>query len=241
MLSMSAQDYLVLMSFKYLLLGTGLTFASSVKRSPVAIDIFRSLLDIDALDAIQEYLERRDVTGIDTLLGLDAPENMNDQDRSPDAVSLQSAFRSLTGFTPLEYATILSPSNVLPLLSQGADATTGSPLCYAVGWGHTEFIKPMLDARANVNARDNRGRTVLHYICVYGRYNSLQELLRWADQDVDWNARTPTGQNALDLLNESVALTTLPPEELHDFFLTLQARVHDEDVCMNIPGWLPSS
>ena len=241
---MSAQDYLVLLSFKYLLVNKGKSFIASATTSPVAVDIFRSLLDIDTVDAIEEYLERRRVTGAETLLGLSDPVDADtgnpDQDQSPTSLLPVSIFRSLTSFTPLEYATILAPQYVPQLLERGEDAASGAPLCYAVGWGHLDFIKPMLDAGANVNAKDPRGRTALHYVCFYGRYNSFLELLRYADHAIDWNARTSAGQNALDLLHEGVSSQTLSASDFNDFLATLQARVNDSfDEELHIPGAFP--
>ncbi|KAI0339164.1 ankyrin [Trametopsis cervina] len=232
--NMSAQDYLVLMSYKYLLTRTGRDFATSVKTCPVSMEIFRSLLDIDILDAMEEYIDRKGSPNVHKLLGLEETDNTQ-----PPSDKF-SAFRSLTTFTPLEYATILSPDNVMPLLARGEDASSGAPLCYAVGWGHTDFIKPMLDAGADVNARDNRGMAVLHYVCYYARYQSLQELLRWADQDIDWNARTRNGKNALDLVKESVSFDDLPSSELEGFMSILEGRVNmeedDDEPCSKIPG-----
>ncbi|KAI0085527.1 hypothetical protein BDY19DRAFT_439453 [Irpex rosettiformis] len=239
--NMSAQDYLVLLSFKYLLVNRGKSFIASATTSPVAIDIFRSLLDIDTVDAIEEYLERRRVTGAEALLGLndDTEVNRSDQDQSSTSSLPVSTFRSLTSFTPLEYATILAPQYVLQLIERGEDAVAGAPLCYAVGWEHLDFIKPMLDAGANVNARDPRGRTALHYVCFYGRYSGFRELLRHADHAIDWNARTPSGQNALDLLHEGVSSQTLPASEFNDFVDTLKARVRDLDDSLSMPGAFP--
>lgn len=241
---MSAQDYLVLMSYRYLLEQTGRGFANSVKTSTIAVEIFRSLLDIDLLDALQDYLDRRGLTQThEILLGLAGSHN------ALSALDEFAAFRSLTGFTPLEYAAILAPHRVLPLLARGEDASAGAPLCYAVGWGHTGFIKPLLDAGADVNARDKRGMAVLHYVCYYARYNSLLELLRWADHAIDWDASTREGKNALQLVKESVSFDDLPPAELEGFDAILHAHVgrmrmeeeEEFDMSFKMPGAYPYS
>lgn len=244
---MSAKDYLVLMSYKFLLEQTGRGFANSVKTSSIAVEIFRSLLDMDLLDALQDYLDRRGLTQKHQILvGLD-----EDQTQDPlSALDRLEVFRSLTGFTPLEYSAILAPDQMLALIARGENASAGAPLCYALGWGHTDLIKPLLDAGADVNARDWKGMTALHYVCYYARYSSLVELAHWAEDSIDWDACTADGKNALRLLRESVALDELEPAQRNGFEAILnahegQVRVEEDeeevDVSLKTPGAYPYS
>lgn len=104
-------------------------------------------------------------------------------------------------------------------------------------------MKPLLDAGANVNARDVRGCTALHRACYFGRYECLKELVRWADVDVDWDARTPDEKNALDLVQVGMRMGYVDVHELQDFEAILQPRVHAvdelEDMAMKMPGAFP--
>lgn len=240
--SMSAKDYLVLMSYRYLLERTGQQFANSVKTSTIAIEIFRSLLGMDLLDALQDYVDRRGLSEKhQALLGLG-----DHSTRGPlSAPEASEAFHTLTEFTPLEYSAILAPQQMLSLLARGEDASVGAPLCYALGWGHTELIKPLLDAGADVNARDQHDMVPLHYVCYYARYGALVELARWAKDTIDWNARTGRGKNALQLLRESISFDSLSTEELVGFEAVLNAHVtrmedeEDFDPSFNAPGAYP--
>lgn len=231
---------LVQFFFKCFLTDTGKSLPNSVGTSSVAIDIFRSLLNIDAMDALEDYLDRWKRTDVKAILGLEGsapsiPGNASD------------ILKSLTGTTPLEYAIHFSTEDVLPLLARGEDACSGSPLPFAIDRGYVNLIKPLLDAKADVNAKDRLGWTALHRACYQGYNPCLEELVRWADEDVDWDACTPEGKNALDLLQDAASDGWRDSDEISTFLSILQPRVHvtaeqpEDDFLLDMPGAFPMS
>ena len=49
------------------------------------------------------------------------------------------------------------------------------------------------------------GHTALLYACSRCHYNAFLELLRWAEDTIDWGACTSDGQNALELFDSAVS------------------------------------
>lgn len=233
--------------FKCLLADTDQPLGISARTSSVAIDIFGSMLKIDAVDALEDYLDRHGITDVQSILGLDGAGNIASS--TPSTTSNASGnFKSLTGYTRLEYAIYYSRKDVMPLLARGEDASIGIPLHYATLRGYHAFVKPLLNVGANVNAMDDNGWTVLHWACNNGHYNCLEELVRWADSDVDWDARTAEGKDAVDILYEGVSHGCVGSDELSECLGILQPRVtqacqfESEDTFMlDIPGAFPVS
>ncbi|KAI0764491.1 ankyrin repeat-containing domain protein [Irpex lacteus] len=103
-------------------------------------------------------------------------------------------------FTPLQYAIMmLSPSSVESLLAEGADVKAEPTLAYAARCARDELIELLIDKGADVNMKDRKGRTALHWACHYGNYNLFFELVRCAEDEIDWDARTLEGENAFEL------------------------------------------
>ena len=112
----------------------------------------------------------------------------------------------------------------------------------------TELIKSLLDAGADVNMKDSCGYTALHWACSWCRYDTLFELIRWAEDSIDWDARTPNGQNALEIFDSRVSagwVATWSPSEIHDFRAELVAHIKPvEKECdgrLDIPGAFPDT
>lgn len=235
----SPRDRLVLLLFRDLLIHANQSLVNSAKTCPVAIDIFHSILNMDPTDALEDFLEERGVADTMAILGLGLGATVHDD--SPSAVSHSlPSFESLTGLTRLDYAIRYSPQDAVFLLQQGEDATRGFPLLYAINHSRTGLIKPLLDAGADVHAKGGRGWTVLHYTCWRGNYDGLQELVRWADDEIDWNSRTPDGRSAVDFVYANFSSGVLDSDGVRAFLSILHPRIHLEEetteTAVNMPG-----
>ena len=174
--------------------------ARILRTNPSAINVFRSLLDIDPLDALEDFLSRKRTQNVDIVSFLASLE-----DAECDWTNLVSICEVI-GYSPLEYAVIFAPQRALALLQDGESAAgdgTGT-LFNAILLKFLHLIGPLLDAGADVNIRDWKGHTPLHWACSWCRYDEFFELIRWAESDIDWRAHTRDGRNALDLFDSGV-------------------------------------
>ena len=218
------------------------SLATIVRTNMAAIHIFRSILNMDPMDALEDYLDRNrdrrvDVTGF--MASLEGT-TCNSKGRS-------SVFEAIND-TPLGYAIELSPDSVESLLADGEDASTEPTLVYAVGNSRPELIKLLLDAGADVNMRDWQGHTALLKACSLCFYYEFFELLQWAEDDIGWDACAPDGWNALELFDWAVRAEEadyLSQSEIDKFRAVLVAHIKFvEDVCdeqMDIPGAFPDT
>ena len=169
-----------------------------MRTNPVAISIFRSLFNIDALDAIEHFLTRKRSPYVDVFGLMESLEVTVCNPKSCASV-IEAA-----GYSPLEYAIEFSPQSVRSLLTAGEDAAAEPTLVYAVGYARSGLIRPLLDAGADVNMRDRHGFTAMHWACSRCRYNEFVELLRLAESDIDWDGRTTDGRDMLELFDSAV-------------------------------------
>jgi len=189
----SAHDILALGLFRYLLDKTSdrsRSLAAIVRTNAAAISIFRSLFNIDAMDALEDYLDRyrskhADISSLLASLS----------DAESNSISRPAVF-DVIGYTPLEYAAQVSPGSVLSLLKDGEDATRGPILVYTTGNGMSSLMKLLLDAGADVNMTDSWDYTALLEACSLCCYQDFVELHRWAENVIDWEVRAPDGRNA---------------------------------------------
>ena len=92
------------------------SLATIVRTNAVAVHVFHSLLDIDPMDALEDYLDRQqagytDVTCFMALL----------EETSCDSAGRSSVFQ-VTGYSPLKYVINFSPEKVKFCLADGEDA-----------------------------------------------------------------------------------------------------------------------
>ncbi|KAI0799650.1 hypothetical protein BC629DRAFT_187349 [Irpex lacteus] len=163
------------------------------------------------------------------------------------AVARSSVFDAIR-YTPLQYAIRFSPSSVESLLAEGADAAAEPTLAYAaVCAASTNLIRLLSVNGADVNMK-YEGRTALHWACYKCSYNTFCELVRCAGDKIDWDARTPEGQNALDLFEMGVSKGNawdFTSEQINEFRSTLVSHMDPsqlrvvEDVPLDIPGAFP--
>ena len=243
----SAHDMLTVGFFTYLLGETSdesQSLATVVRTNTAAIQIFRSLLDMDPMDALEDYLDRNrarhvDVTGFMASL----------EDTTCNLESRSSVFQ-VTGYTALEYAITFSPESVESLLADGEDAAAEPTLVHAVNVGRSKLIKPLLDAGADVNMRDWWGHTALLMACSLCHYNAFFELLRWAEDTIDWGACTSDGQNALELFDSAVLaragdVTLYSQSKIDEFRAELVAHVKfvddESEGQLDMPGAFPDT
>ena len=199
---MSAHDVLTTGFFAYLLGETpdeSQSLATIVRTNTIAITIFRLLLNIDPMNALEDYLgrtqaQRTDVTGFMASL----------ENTTCNLKNRLSVFQ-VTGYTPLQYAINFAPGSLGSLLADGENAAAEPYLVYSVRRVRSELIKPLLDAGADVNMRDWEGHTALLEACSRCCYDEFLELLRWAEDDIDWDVCAPDGWNALELFDSCVS------------------------------------
>ena len=156
-----------------------------------------------------------------------------------------SIFRDVLGYSPLQYAIQFSCPRIPSLLASGEDAAAEPLLAYAVCTAPFDVIKPLVDAGVDANMRDKKGRTALHWACQCCFYAKFHHLLRWAGDQIDWNARTPEGQTALDLFENGLEIGLgghLSPQQVVEFRSDLTSRIDnvsssDEELSeLRIPG-----
>ena len=199
---LSAHDSLALGCITYLLNNSDKNrpIATILRTNSLAISVFRSLLDTDPLDALEDFLSRKRTQHVDIACFLASLE-----DAECDSTRLLSIFEVI-GYSPLEYAVMFSPQRAMALLQDGANAAgDGSGTLFnAILFTSPHLIGPLLDAGADVNIRDWKGHTPLHWACSWCRYDEFFKLIRWAESDIDWRAHTRDGRNALDLFDSGV-------------------------------------
>ena len=111
-----------------------------------------------------------------------------------------------------------TPSCIKPLLRAGADANArsefGETALHIAAMRHDDpenYMAPLLEYRAKVDAQDNMGFTALCYAVQFGRVESIRYL---ATQGADLNISNNAGLNALGL-----ALTENAHEIIHDLMV----------------------
>lgn len=198
------------------------------------------------MDALEDLLAHQGIQATERSRVLRLLENTeySPADRS-------SIFEAID-YSPLQYAITFSPQNVASLLADGEDATTAPLLAYAVVNDASQVIKPLLDAGAQVNmkARQARNCTALHLACERCSYDGFSELLKWAGNDIDWNACTTDGKNALELFERGVSegyAAAYSQSEIDVFRAELLAHMDldendvDGDDSKGIPGAFPEA
>lgn len=161
--------------------------------------MLRTFFDVDPMDALEDYLTRKkgdqfDASGLLSFL----------ETNECNAESRTHVFHCI-GYSPLGYAIRFSPQSVFSLLESGEDAAREPTVAWAVATGNHWLIRPLIKAGGDVNMRHSNGPTALHYAALNCKYDSLRELLKGAEHEVDWNARTPDGKNALELFEMGVS------------------------------------
>ena len=216
--------------------------ATILRTNSSAISVFRSLFNADPLDALEDLLSRKRTLNVDIASFLASLE-----DAECDSTSLVSVFEVI-GYSPLEYAVLFSPQRVTSLLKDGAIAVGESTLFNAILCTFGYLIRPLLDAGADVNIRDWKGYTPLHWACSWCRYNEFLELVRWVEKDIDWKARTRDGRSALDLFDSGVLEgfgVNQSQEQLDEFRMVLVSHITavddelDSDEQLHVPGAFP--
>ena len=192
------------------------------------------------MDALEDYLVRKRsqyYTNIPALMRAFEDPVCNSAGRA--------CIFAVIGHTPLRYAINYSPQSVGSLLEDGEDASVGPLVAFSAALGNTDTIKPLLDAGADVNMAGWRGYTALHEACAQCQYGAFCELVRWAEKEIDWNARTANGESALQLFESGVSsgwAAGLSRSKIDEFRAVLVAHmdlVEDEpngDCTLNIPG-----
>lgn len=196
---------------------------------------------MDAWDALQDFLSR-DYGHSDE----DTVQLLTSLETTDYAVARSSVFDAIK-YTTLHYAIRFSRSSVESLLAEGADAAAEPTLAYVVCYGKDDLIRLLVDNGTDVNMK-YQGRTALHWACYWCYYDDFFELLQCAESKIDWDARTPKGQNALDLFDDGVSrgeASHLTPVQIDKFRSTLvshmdplQLRVVDDEP-LDIPGAFP--
>ncbi|KAI0085489.1 hypothetical protein BDY19DRAFT_996628 [Irpex rosettiformis] len=218
------------------------SLAARLQTNPVAIEALRSLFNIDPMDALEDYANRKR-SSIADVPGFLASFSDTECDPS-DCLSVLKAF----GYGPLEYAIRFSPQSVASVLEDGEDATSEPFLACAIERGRSFLIKPLLDASADVGIKGRRGYTALHQACFWCFYPCFNELVLWAGDRIDWDVRTPEGQSALDLFEigvEEGRTWYLDQSEIDEWRSILVAHIgvrkdeHTADEPLHIPGAFP--
>lgn len=124
----------------------------------------------------------------------------------------------------------------LRLIQSGIEIPSSS-LPLAVDFSQINLVKALLAAGADVNGRSNNGYTALHKACSHLRLDMLELLIRFADEDIDWNARTPEGENALRIAERQRLVLHRPPSYLKRIFDILLAHIPDVDEGESLEDW----
>lgn len=73
----------------------------------------------------------------------------------------------------------------------------------ACWYGHLDFVKVLIEhGGANVNAKDNEGKTPLHEACDNGKLELVQLLLNQGREKLDMIETTQEGATTLQLASE---------------------------------------
>ena len=239
----SAQDNLTLGLIGYLIdeSDESRSVASILRTNATAISIFRSLFDMDPMDALEDYLSRKRghcVADISDLLA-------SLEDTRCNSTSRLSVFSSF-GYCPLEYAIRYLPQSVPTLLEdkEGPGPGAFAVILCAVNAGRHDLVKPLLDAGGDVNMKGWLEYTALLDVCSRCYYLGFLELLKWAESDIDWDIRTPDGHDALDVFETAVSTgwaTYLPQSAVDHFRQVLVEHMILADDCsgaLDMPGGL---
>lgn len=241
MRSVSAKTHLFYSSLATLVKHPTSTFARQIQTDPVSIDICQSVFGIDLSDVAIDVLEQRsNGEKLQAALGFSTPSGQLDSSLDKD-----SALERLTGFTLLEYSIFyMTPADVLSALDNGADASHGAPMAIAAYRRYNDLLQPLLDAGADVNAIDLYGFSALHWACDFGRLDTLNTLIKLADDSIDWHARTEDGKNMTTLqLAKASPWWHLEPPSWRDQALAILYKLgledgDEEDGLLRMPGGL---
>lgn len=72
--------------------------------------------------------------------------------------------------------------------------------------GRLKYVRQARRKGVNVNARDERGWTALHYAAYFGHLNIVVELL---DMNCDISIKTPAGKTAYDFAKERLHIAVM--------------------------------
>lgn len=112
-----------------------------------------------------------------------------------------------------------TPHQVQSALLDGARVDVRTPegdnaLHLACALGHPDCVEMLVKAGVDPNARNADGRTPAHEAVICNRSSTLFELIRTAEDIIDWSARDRTG---------------LTVEELAVVCMQSASRVHEPD------------
>lgn len=148
------------------------------------------------------------------------------------------------GNNMLHYAAQYKLANAIPIIVQSGiyvdepNATGETPLFMAVKNDSPAVIKALLDCKANLNARDSQGNTLLHAAI---RWNTKNSSILLIASGIDINAHALNGNTAI---HDAV---TLGMTEIVELLITKGANLEVRDVDGNTPfmkaiktGFIPS-
>ena len=147
-----------------------------------------------------------------TLAGCGKPTPPSASKSSPPAISIQDAARN--GNLEAIRQHIKATSN----LSEKAPESGGSPLHTAAVFGQLEVVRALVEAGADVNARNNDGDTPLLVAAFFCRTEIVQHLLA---HGADKSAKNNAGKTALD----SVSIPFDQVKGVYDFLQAVLAPV----------------
>ncbi len=200
---------------------------------------------------------------IETLLGLGADPNAKDHRGDPllfTAMSVGSAPASLTligakadanakdtiGMSPLAFAmTLEQPQLVAALIEAGADVNAPSaasdggapaaPIFLALRSGKLAFVRQLIAAGADVDARDDKGSTPLHRAVLAQPADYMTALVSaLLDAGADPNAMRPEG--GAPIHNLVFGADSLPPEAVAHTATLLARHGADMNLAAAIDG-----
>ncbi|MBS2040152.1 ankyrin repeat domain-containing protein [bacterium] len=119
--------------------------------------------------------------------------------------------RDATGWGPLHWATFVGRDDIVRwLLQKGAEVSRPEdrvhPLHVAAAWGKRESLLELLDAGADLNARDPRGWTPLFWCAFAGKTKLMEALIK---RGADVNLRDDHGRTPLHVAAEAGHLSTV--------------------------------
>ena len=119
--------------------------------------------------------------------------------------------RDATGWGPLHWAAFVGRDDLVRwLLQKGAEVSRPEdrvhPLHVAAAWGKRESLLELLDAGADLNARDPRGWTSLFWCAFAGKTKIMKTLIK---RGADVNLRDDYGRTPLHIAAEGGYLSTV--------------------------------